>query len=226
MITDPVFAGKVVFLFTHNEKGAQGIIVNSKEVGKVAFGQLQDIFNSPPGSFEEAKNLILNGDLKSVPLFLGGPYTTQGIFFLHGYEELLNERQDEERSEYDLGIPSSFNLFDESEQPAYKDDMPNPAPESIVMDGLYFGSPYTFGNLLESGKLSENKFRFFTGISTWSAGQLENEIQNGAWTIADCTSEVFFDENELNKIKQSVLEKQHFYPWMPKLPQGFDPSWN
>ena len=114
MINDPVFAGSVVFLFVHNEKGAQGVILNSREVGKIGFGQMQDIFNAAPGMFAEAKDMMLNGKLQSVPLFLGGPCQTPGVIFLHGHEEFLNIHEGQEQgSEYDLGIPASFNLFGE-----------------------------------------------------------------------------------------------------------------
>jgi len=237
MINDPVFAGSVVFIFEHTKKGAQGVILNSREVGKVGFGHMKDVFNAPPGNFNEAKDMILNGKLQSVPLYLGGPCQTPGVFFLHGYEELLNIHEGQEQgSEYDLGIPASFNLYDEDEQPAYKDDIPSPFAKLTVTEGLYFGSPYTFGHLVENGKLDEDKFRFFTGLSAWSAGQLEYEIQSGAWTVAESTPELFFNVEELNKLAQSVGSKRHEpepasnpkpkHPWLPETKQGFDPSWN
>jgi putative transcriptional regulator len=240
MINDPIFAGSVVFLFVHNEKGAQGVILNSREVGKIGFGQMQDIFNAAPGTFAEAKDMILNGKLQSVPLFLGGPCQTPGIIFLHGHEEFLNIHEGQEQgSEYDLGIPDSFNLFGEDEEkPAYQDDIPSPVARMKIIEGLYFGSPFTFGHLIEAGKLDENKFRFFTGLSAWSAGQLEYEVQSGAWTVVDATPDVFFNPEELNKLVQSVADKQppadpseppaskSKHSWVPKTPPGFDPSWN
>lgn len=238
MISDPVFAGSVIFLFTHSKKGAQGVILNSKEIGKIGFGQMKDIFNAAPGTFAEAKDMMLNGKLETVPLFLGGPCQTPGLFFLHGHEEFLNVHESQEQgSEYDLGIPSSFNLFGEDEEkPAYQDDVPTPFAQMNVTEGLYFGSPYTFGHLIEAGKLDENKFRFFTGLSAWSAGQLEYEIENGAWTVVDSTPDVFFNPEELNRLVQSVAHIQppadeppastSKHPWVPNAPPGFDPSWN
>lgn len=236
MIADPVFAGSVVFLFQHNKKGAQGVILNAKEVGKVGFGQMKDLFNSPPGTFSEAKEMILNGDLQSVPLFLGGPCHTSGIFFLHGHEDIQEQNKEQEpASEYDLGIPTSFSLFDEGEESAYQDDDVRSNDSGMnVTEGLYFGSPYTFGHLIKAGKLKENKFRFYTGLSIWSGGQLEYEVKNGAWSVVDASPDIFFDQEKLNKLAQSVVNKQpdsnpqasSKYPWLPKVPQGFDQSRN
>lgn len=229
MIDDPVFSGSVVFLFEHTKKGAQGVILNSKEVGTVGFGQMQDLFNAGPDTFSEAKKLILDGTLQSVPLFMGGPVHTPGIFFLHGYEEFLNVHEGQEQgSEYDLGIPASFSLFEDEADKSYQDDVSSPLAKLIVTEGLYFGSPLTFGNLIEAGKLHENKFRFFTGLSTWSAGQLEHEVQNGAWTIFEPTPDLFFDVEQLEKLAQSVADKQQpeKHSWVPQMPQGYDPSSN
>lgn len=235
IITDPVFSGTAIFLFEHSKKkGAMGVILNSKEVGKVGFGSMQDLFNAAPGSFNETKNMILNGKLQSVPLFLGGPCQTPGIYFLHAYEEFLNMLEGPEEPEFDLGIPASFNLFDD-EQPAYQDA---PANKMSVMDGLYFGTPYTFGHIIESGKLDEDKFRFFTGQSSWQAGQLENEIAGGAWTVVEDApfADLFFDRMAVEALVRDIAKtkpapappqkKKSGWTAMPKLPPGFDPSWN
>jgi len=173
--------------------------------------------------------MILNGKLQSVPLFLGGPCQTPGIYFLHGYEEFLNILEGpQEESEYDLGIPASFNLFgDDEDKPAYQD---SPARKMVVMDGLYFGTPYTFGHIIEAGKLEENKFRFFTGQASWGPGQLEHEVSGGAWTVMDATGDLIFDVDAVRKLASQVpppqAKPQAKPSWMPKLPPGFDPSWN
>jgi putative AlgH/UPF0301 family transcriptional regulator len=173
--------------------------------------------------------MILNGKLQSVPLFMGGPCQTPGIYFLHGYEDFLNILEGpEDRSEFDLGIPESFNLFGDDEQPAYQD---NPANKMVVMDGLYFGTPYTFGHIIEAGKIDEDKFRFFTGQSGWQPGQLEKEIAGGAWTVVENAqvSDLFFDRMAIEALIRAVTKKpvaKKSKSWMPNLPPGFDPSWN
>lgn len=229
ILTDPVFSGKVIFVFEHNEKGAQGVILNSVEIGKVGFAHMKDLFNAPPDSFNEVKDMILKGELQSVPIFTGGPCHTPGIFFIHGYEELLNVHEGQEQiSEYDLGIPSSFNIFDDEEKPAYQDEVPSPVAKLKVMDGLYFGSPYTFGHLVESGKILEKKFRFFSGLSAWGAGQLNYEVENGAWLVVDSNPDIIFNVDELNKLvfDSNAASTSKNYSWMPKAEPGYDPLWN
>jgi putative AlgH/UPF0301 family transcriptional regulator len=230
-IVDPVFSGKVIFLFEHNEKGAHGVILNSKEVGKVGFGHMKDLFNAAPGSFDEAKDLIINGKLQSVPLFSGGPCNTPGVLFLHAYKELSQESSKEsylQSQEYDLGIP--VFEYDSSYKDSYKNEYDS---ASKLIDGFYFGTPHTFGHLIEAGKLSENKFKFFTGLSSWVAGQLEYEIENEAWTVIEPDADLFFDVEALDKLVESVVGKtknenssSNKFPWMPDVPQGFDPSRN
>ena len=234
VIQDPVFANKAVFLLGHTEKGAGGLILNAQEVGKVGFGHMKDLFNAAPGSFNEAKDMILNGKVQSVPMYSGGPVSTPGIYFLHGHPEFLNmNAPEEEKPEFDLGIPSSFDIGEQS----YKDDFGVP-PELTVMDGVYFGSPFTFGSIMEAGKLDENKFKFFTGMSTWGPGQLEYEIDNGAWTVIDLeeVAPIFFDSEALDLMVKNLISKKVAVDWLaasskpsirwPKAPPGFNPSTN
>jgi putative AlgH/UPF0301 family transcriptional regulator len=242
LITDPVFAGSAIFILEDNKKGSNGVIVNSEAVGAVGFGDMQDLFNASPGNFDEVKKLILEGKLQSVPLFSGGPCSTPGIIFIHGHEELLRIHEEEE-SEYDLGIPTSFNVFDE-DQPAYQDNnIPSSSASSIdkmkIIDGMYFGSPYTFGNLVQSGKLNESRFKFFSGLSAWGSGQLDYEVKNGAWIVPDFQpgkiSDLFFYPEKIKEITKAALafvktveklEESKKYPWMPTVSNDFDSTWN
>lgn len=236
LITDPVFSGSVVFLFGHNKRGAEGVILNSREVGKVGFGMMQDLFNAAPGNFAEVKDMMLNGKLQSVPLHLGGPCQTPGLYFLHGHEEFLNLHDPNDKPEFDLGIPQSFNLFGEDEEPAYKDDAP--FARMKIMDGVYFGTPFTFGAIIEAGKMDEGKFRFYTGQSAWGPGQLEYEVGQGAWTVVDGESDLFFDSVALKTLVEVTNANKQPPPppkpqerpkqghWFPHVPPGFDPSVN
>lgn len=59
-------------------------------------------------------------------------------------------------------------------------------PGSIeIMPGLYVGGDYeTLINAFAAGKHLDGKIRFYLGYSGWSAGQLEKEIDAGAWGVA------------------------------------------
>lgn len=139
VIQDPIFSGKVIFVIKHEPGGAMGIILNSPVVGQVGFGDI------PQASKKNMKKLVKamqTGEIPSVPVFLGGPCQTPGMYFIHGYKEFTKEP--EEPPEFDLGIPTSFSDEDEEVD-----------PRIVIMDGLYFGSPVTFMQIIQSGKLQE-----------------------------------------------------------------------
>lgn len=202
-ITDPVFAGKIVFVFKHNKNGAEGVIINPKQIGKVGFAQLDDLLQVK--SLSDLGEMVLGDRMQSVPLYSGGPRKTKGMYLLHGYEELLVED-----SEYE-------NVFDDSTE------------KMTLIDGVYFGTPIVFNKIVEYGLIEEKKFRFFTGQSSWSSLQLESEVKNGVWTVMESDGNAFFDEKLLKILVDSVSHKKpklDFDLPLPKIPHGFDPSWN
>lgn len=192
VIEDPIFCQSVVFLFKHTTKGAEGVILNPKK----EVGVIEFAFTVP------------------VPLFSGGPCKTSGIYFIHGYEELHEQALPEhETPEFDLGIPSSFG--DNPEEEEFKNKLK-------IMDGVYFGTPTTFGNLIETGKIFENKFRFYTGVSSWGAGQLESEIAHSAWKIMDSNPAIFFNADALDKLAEKEARKEAEKKWYDR----YKPSMN
>lgn len=218
VITDPFFSHSVIFLLKHSPKGAEGICLNTlKEVGTVGFGEMSKFLENSP-TFEDFQKNIK--DMKSVPLYAGGPCRTPGIYFVHGYEqfsELVLPQQEDEKPEFDLGIPTSFG---ENE---YGDDPEQEIAKKLkIIDGVYFGTPVTFGHIIESGKVDENKFRFYTGMSAWGPGQLEREIAGGAWKIQDADPEMFFDVKALDVLAGKVEKKEEPRPWGDR----FKPSLN
>ena len=38
---------------------------------------------------------------------------------------------------------------------------------------------------MKSDRFRENKFKFLTNASNWAPGQLESEIESGAWSVED-----------------------------------------
>lgn len=209
IIEDPWFANSAVFLFGHSKKhGAEGFILNAKQHGVVGFGNLSQAFNAPPGDFNELKKQIIDGELQSVPLYAGGPCPTPGVYFLHGHREFLEfNPQEEDSSEFDLGIPTNFNLFEDS---SYEEEPPQGSPKDLVkkltlIEGLYFGTPLTFAHMIESGKT--DRFKFYMNQAKWHPGQLEKEIEEGAWTVVDATSDLIFDEEALNALIEEINGK-------------------
>jgi putative AlgH/UPF0301 family transcriptional regulator len=169
----------VIYVFRHTTKGAVGVNLTGSCVGNIQTGQLRDILNAQPGLLDKAKDILLS-DTFTMPIFLGGPNKTVGVYFLHGHKEFANiTKPDHEPEEL---------LDDEIKQ------------DAIVTDGVYFGTPYTFGRLLEEGHQFSPLMRFFTGQCKWLSGQLELEVQAGYWDVYDPEPCLFFDLDACNKL--------------------------
>ena len=68
--------------------------------------------------------------------------------------------------------------------------------ELEVLPGLYFSTQKD--HLEELVQTHDSQSRLFVGHSGWGGGQLENELQQGAWLTTPATLEdVFFDQSEL-----------------------------
>jgi putative transcriptional regulator len=66
-----------------------------------------------------------------------------------------------------------------------------------VRSGIFWGG--NFENVLflsDSAQLEPNQIRFFLGYSGWSAGQLEEELEQNSWIVCDFVSEELMFETE------------------------------
>lgn len=58
-----------------------------------------------------------------------------------------------------------------------------------VMEGIFTGGDFDqIKTLINTGILQEDEIRFFLGYSGWSAGQLQQEIEDESWIVADFNS--------------------------------------
>jgi len=87
-MADQIFAGAVVYLCEHTEKGALGMVIN-----KPIDIKLKNLF-------EKVELSLTRNDLADAPVYFGGPVQTERGFVLH-------ERQSDETSPYNstLAIP-------------------------------------------------------------------------------------------------------------------------
>lgn len=94
-----------------------------------------------------------------------------------------------------------------------------------IASGIYWGGDITLVNdLLERKIVTPEEFRFFVGYSGWAAAQLEQEISEKAWWIANATDDIVFDDNFDNMWKRIVGSLGDDYAYMANSPD--DPSWN
>ncbi|MBB2486598.1 YqgE/AlgH family protein [Mitsuaria sp. WAJ17] len=92
-MADDAFAGSVVYMCEHNEKGALGLVIN-KPIS-LTVGHL----------FEKVELALPDEDLAARPVFYGGPVQTERGFVLH-------ERLDEQGGHYNatLAIPGGLEM--------------------------------------------------------------------------------------------------------------------
>ncbi len=92
-MADETFAGAVIYLCEHNEKGALGLVIN------------KPIDMDMDGLFEKVDLTLQRDDLRQAPVFFGGPVQTERGFVLH-------ERLDEAGGHYNatLAIPGGLEM--------------------------------------------------------------------------------------------------------------------
>jgi len=96
-------------------------------------------------------------------------------------------------------------------------------PKSIkVMDNIYWGGDFdALKDLISTGKINRNQIRFFLGYSGWGAQQLENELQENAWLVAEINSDMIMkgeDAGFWNQILEKMDNKYQVWANFPDNP--------
>ncbi len=66
-----------------------------------------------------------------------------------------------------------------------------------VTEKLWWGGEFSsVKEMLNAGVLKPDKIMFFLGYSGWSEGQLKDELNDGAWLVADIPAEFVFTDSE------------------------------
>ncbi len=99
----------------------------------------------------------------------------------------------------------------------------NLIPESIkVLDNIYWGGDFeTVKDYISEGVIGKEQIRFFLGYSGWGAQQLENELQENAWLVAEINSEMIMKGEEVgfwNKIHEKMDSKYQVWANFPENP--------
>lgn len=160
----------VVHVFMHNHRGAVGMQLNGKVVSSLKHIFLKPVFNTPEGHFPTLKEMMVAKELDSLPLYYGGPSKTEGIYFVHGHDDLKD-------------------VTGRDWEPTQHPEKPS---GNELINGVYFGSPFTFGHIVERGLFGDGRFRFLTGQFKWYATQLETEIEAGYWDVVEPEPDIFF----------------------------------
>ncbi len=94
-----------------------------------------------------------------------------------------------------------------------------------IMEGIFWGGDIEMVNdLLNKKIVTPDEFRFFIGYSGWSSNQLEDEISDKTWWVADASVDIIFDDDLENMWKRIVQTLGDDYAYMANSPD--DPRWN
>ena len=132
--------------------------------------------------------------------------STLGDFSFNRSVILLAEHNDEGSVGFILNKPLNYTINDlvpeieanfevynggpvEQDNLYFIHTVPDIIPSSIeIANGIYWGGDFeTTKSLINSGKISKNKIRFFLGYSGWSKNQLESELKENSWIIVENT---------------------------------------
>lgn len=153
---DPRFSRAVIFVCSHDDQGAMGLIVNFPLLN-LSFGQLLEQLKITPDATAPI----------DIPVMSGGPVETARGFMLH---------------------TSEFAQ-----------------PDTIIVNDR-FGVSGTLDALkaVASG-IGPKEMIFMLGYAGWSAGQLDAELQENSWMIADADHELLFNTPYEDKWDSAML---------------------
>jgi putative transcriptional regulator len=154
---------------------------------------------------------------------------------------LLAEHSEEGTLGYVLNHLSEYKLSDVLPDVAYS-EMPvyvggpvanntlhfiHRVPEKIdggveIWDGIYWGGSFeTVKELIATFQINENEIKFFAGYSGWTPGQLDVEIEEDTWIVANkFNSELVFNHDEQNVWREVVISLGQRYAHIANFPEN------
>ena len=106
----------------------------------------------------------------------------------------------------------------------YLHTLGNIIPDSVwVADDIYWGGNIeVVKELINSGKAGSGDIRFFLGYSGWGEGQLERELKENSWIIADVVPEVvmkYRKDDSWKTVLRSLNKKYRLWAEFPESPE-------
>lgn len=169
--------------------------------------------------------------------FLQGPYFGRSIVFLteHGEDgavgfvlnkssELYPDEVIEDlfnfKGELYIGGPVSSNTLH------FLHTLGDLVPDAVkVTDNLYWGGDFeVIKQLINSGKATYESVKFFAGYSGWSPGQLEDEIAEKSWIVADIDEKTVMAPDINNIWRETIESLGDVYKSWSNFPQN--PTYN
>jgi putative transcriptional regulator len=97
-------------------------------------------------------------------------------------------------------------------------------PNSMkIIENIYWGGEFNIiKRLLETGTLNNENIRFFLGYSGWQSSQLDDELADNAWVVADISPEEIMtpmNKHFWNKTLYRLGKKYQMWSNFPENPQ-------
>lgn len=157
-IRDPRFEHAVIYMCSHDENGAMGLVINHALPGM----QFKHLLNE----LGIASNIEVDPSVLKTPLMNGGPVDTGRGFLLHSA---------------DFQVKESISMDDE----------------------IYISGTIDSLKALAKGNGPAEKLIMF-GYAGWSAGQLDEEIQNNSWLVCNADPALIFEASHEQKWDQAI----------------------
>jgi putative transcriptional regulator len=88
-----------------------------------------------------------------------------------------------------------------------------------IMPGIFWGGSYTdLSRMIQSHACSPENIRLFIGYSGWGKGQLEEELKEGSWLVADMFEDVIFESDTSKVWKDSIHSLGSNFAHLANLP--------
>ncbi|MCT4587984.1 MAG: YqgE/AlgH family protein [Carboxylicivirga sp.] len=181
-----------------------------------------DIFKVQKPSLKPGKGRVLIAEP-----FLQGPYFNRSIVFITEHSEegavgfVLNKSSElypdeviedlfNFKGELYVGGPVSSNTLH------FIHSLGDKVPNSVqITDKLYWGGDFeVIKELVNSGVADYKQVKFFAGYSGWSPGQLEGEIDENSWIVAEVDDSLIMDD-DIDHIWKNAMEGlgEEFKAW-------------
>jgi putative transcriptional regulator len=150
--------------------------------------------------FKVGNNKIepVKGDVLVAEPFLHGKYFGRSVVLItEGSEEstmglVLNKPLTYDVGDFfpdldDFDLPVSLGGPVETDKLFFIHTLGNLIPQSIhIKDNLYWGGDFeTMSHLIKQKQINSSQVHFFIGYAGWLKGQLEMEIEGGAWLVVN-----------------------------------------
>jgi putative transcriptional regulator len=127
-------------------------------------------------------------------------------------EELLPELYPAKADIYDGGPVQTDTLH-------MLHSLPDVLGGNEIGQGIYWGGSYeVLQEMLHDNLYDPSRIRLFVGYSGWSLGQLDKELEEGSWFVADIPDNLLFATKPENVWKEAISYLGKDYKYIANMP--------